>query len=432
MSAVRPSIKGAIDSGASTHCLPYSYQGGAHHDVHSSNSVGVVCANNSIIKSSATDLLDLKQLTMKSRISNKFHEIQMPLISVKRLCDSDLEVHFKAKQVTVTDQLGTTTVLAGALDPKTELYMIHLHDQPSPVNSVALPGGDTSSTQQNKQSRCAYTIKTVPALINFYHISLGAPPISTWIKAINLGWFTSWPALTADRVREHCSKKPETAMGHQHTIRQGINPTTTSKPTRPTTTRSATHPISAHIVNDINNLVAMDLPGRYPVTSRTGNKYMFLLLDHNTNYINVVPIPSRKSSELVKAFETCYKELTEAGFKDKLLRLDNEVSKDLIAAIQDQELDYQIVSPGNHRTNPAERAIRDFKAHFISTRACWDKNYPANAGEKVIPHVLHTLNMLRPSNINPMVSAHTMLKGHHDFNSHPIAPAGCKVVIHDR
>jgi len=25
-----------------------------------------------------------------------------------------------------------------------------------------------------------------------------------------------------------------------------------------------------------------------------------------------------------------------------------------------------------------------------------------------------------------------MVKGHHDFNSHPIAPAGCKVIIHDR
>ena len=100
-------------------------------------------------------------------------------------------------------------------------------------------------------------------------------------------------------------------------------------------TRSSTHPISVHVVNDINNLVALDLPGRYPITSRSGNKYMFLLLDHDTNYINVVPISSRKSSELVKAFETCYKELTDAGFEGKLLRLDNEVSRDLIAAIQD-------------------------------------------------------------------------------------------------
>ena len=80
VTTVGPSIRGAIDSGASTHCLPYSYQGGAHQDVKPSNSVDVICANNSIIKSAATDILDFKQLPLKSRTSNKFHEIQMPLI----------------------------------------------------------------------------------------------------------------------------------------------------------------------------------------------------------------------------------------------------------------------------------------------------------------------------------------------------------------
>ena len=87
-------------------------------------------------------MLDLKQLPPESRASDKFHEIQVPLISVKRLCDLDLEVHFRNKQVTVTDHLGTT-VLAGALDPKTELYMVQLHDaNPSSV-SISLPGGGT-------------------------------------------------------------------------------------------------------------------------------------------------------------------------------------------------------------------------------------------------------------------------------------------------
>ena len=58
VTTVGPSIRGAIDSGASTHCLPYSYQGGAHQDVKPSNSVDVICANNSIIKSAAIDLRD--------------------------------------------------------------------------------------------------------------------------------------------------------------------------------------------------------------------------------------------------------------------------------------------------------------------------------------------------------------------------------------
>ena len=62
MATRSPGIRGAKDSGATTHCLPYSYQGGAHQDVHPTNSIGVICANNSIINSLARDMLDLKQL----------------------------------------------------------------------------------------------------------------------------------------------------------------------------------------------------------------------------------------------------------------------------------------------------------------------------------------------------------------------------------
>ena len=40
--------------------------------------------------------------------------------------------------------------------------------------------------------------------------------------------------------------------------------------------------------------------------------------------------------------------------------------------------------------------------------------------------------MLRPSQLNPQLSAYTLLHGHHNFMSQPLAPAGYQVVIHDR
>ena len=39
--------------------------------------------------------------------------------------------------------------------------------------------------------------------------------------------------------------------------------------------------------------------------------------------------------------------------------------------------------------------------------------------------------MLRPSKLNPLVSAYTTLRGHFNYMSTPIAPAGCKVLAHD-
>jgi hypothetical protein len=184
--------------------------------------------------------------------------------------------------------------------------------------------------------------------------------------------------------------------------------------------------------SELQNLIATDLPGRYPITSAKGHKYIFLMYDNDSGYINAIPIKSRKSDELVKAYQTCYNTLKNRGLIARLMRIDNEVSKTLIEAIEKDNLKLQIASPGDHRLNPAERAIQSFKAHFISTRSGTNNNFPKNRWDLLIPMVVLTMNMLRPSKINPAISAHTQVMGVFDFNKTPIAPAGCKVIVHDR
>ena len=66
---------------------------------------------------------------------------------------------------------------------------------------------------------------------------------------------------------------------------------------------------------------------------------------------------SRKSTDITKAYQACYRRLTKKGFTAELIRLDNEVSIELIKAIKADKLDYQIVPPNDHRTNPTEGAI---------------------------------------------------------------------------
>jgi hypothetical protein len=73
----------------------------------------------------------------------------------------------------------------------------------------------------------------------------------------------------------------------------------------------------------LKNLIATNLPGRYPVTSRKGNKYMFVLYNYDSNLIIAEPIKSRNASDLVNGFDTCYKALTKNGFKARKIRLPN-------------------------------------------------------------------------------------------------------------
>jgi hypothetical protein len=93
---------------------------------------------------------------------------------------------------------------------------------------------------------------------------------------------------------------------------------------------------------------------------------------------------------------------------------------------------YQIASPGDHRLNHAERAIQTFKNHFIVILYGTDSGFPAKQWDRLIKQAVMTLNMCRPSQINPKLSAYQQVWGNFDFNKTPLAPPGCKVVVHER
>ena len=65
-----------------------------------------------------------------------------------------------------------------------------------------------------------------------------------------------------------------------------------------------------------------------------GHKYIYLMYDFDSNYIQGLQIKSRKTENIIEAFETCVSVLIKAGFTPRVLRLDNEISKTLIEAIE--------------------------------------------------------------------------------------------------
>ena len=60
----------------------------------------------------------------------------------------------------------------------------------------------------------------------------------------------------------------------------------------------------------LKELLATDLPGRYPITSARGHKYLFVMYDYDANYIHATPIKSQKSEELIPGFKDSYEVLT--------------------------------------------------------------------------------------------------------------------------
>ena len=92
------------------------------------------------------------------------------------------------------------------------------------------------------------------------------------------------------------------------------------------------------------------------------------------------------------------------GLKLKLQKLDNKALQLLTDVIEDENIDYQLVPPHMHRQNLAERAIQNFKSHFIAMLCRCDPTFPLHLWCCLLPQAELTLNLLQTSRLNPYLS----------------------------
>ncbi len=96
----------------------------------------------------------------------------------------------------------------------------------------------------------------------------------------------------------------------------------------------------------------------------------------DANYIFVEPMRSRSKEEMIRAYKKIINRMKAAGLGIRKHTLDNEALDTFKQYIHQQQIQFELVPPGNHRRNKAERAIQTFKAHFISILAGVDDKFP--------------------------------------------------------
>jgi hypothetical protein len=79
-------------------------------------------------------------------------------------------------------------------------------------------------------------------------------------------------------------------------------------------------------------------------------------------------------------------------------------------------VDFQLVPPYNHQQNAAKRAIGIRKDHFVAGLASLNPDFPMHLWCRLIHQCTQTLNLMRPSRINPRLSAKAQLNGAFDYN----------------
>jgi hypothetical protein len=125
-----------------------------------------------------------------------------------------------------------------------------------------------------------------------------------------------------------------------------------------------------------------------------------------------------------------YQFLVDHGFYPLLQRLDNEAMAKFQRGLHSKQINYQLAPPSMHCCNPAERAIQTFKNHFVATLCTTDPTFLMHQWDALLPQATLTLNLLQSSRLNPQLSAYKHLQGTFYFNRTPLAPPGCKVIIH--
>ena len=257
------------------------------------------------------------------------------------------------------------------------------------------------------------------------------------LRAINAGYLDKLPRLTAKMFTSNYPNSPATAMGHLDQTRQRKRKSKAAKPPlehdqSPEALDDELHYINAaHISVLSTEELASDAAGRFPFVSARG--YQYMLVSVYRGFIFVALMRDRTAGEYVKALRETYAFLSKNGHKPELQTLDNESSSALTTFLKTEaKVKLNLVPPNTHRRNRAERAIRDWKNHFLSLLATIDRDFPMNQWDLLVPQAMLTINILRPCRSNIAISAHEGIYGSkYDFGAHPIHVAGMRIVALD-
>ena len=394
--------------------------------------------------------LDLPSLPLSARRVHIVPALKsVSLLSMGQLCDAGCCVTFDARAVSV--HLDNRLLLTGTRDIATGLWHLGLLANTASHSTSETTSAPISQSPPPVQHSYAALNSATPAeLVAFAHASLFSPALSTLQQALQRGYLPNFMGLTAQALNKYPPQSVAMVKGHLDQTRKNQLSTRRTRPPTPTPLNAAadialntdipfplsdpnnarSHHCFASVVTPTTGQIHSDQTGKFIVASSTGNNYVLVVYDYDSNSILVEPMRNRTGPSILKAYTIIHTRLVAAGLRPQLQRLDNECSDALKTFMRDAAIDYQLVPPKVHRRNAAERAIRTFKNHFIAGLCSVDKNFPLHLWDKLLPQAELTLNLLRGSRINPKLSAHAQMHGHFDSNRTPLAPPGIRVLVH--
>ena len=202
--------------------------------------------------------------------------LQQPLISIPQLCKNDLKVTFDKETATIYSQNGSP-VLTGKFCPIKKLFLLPI----GPSHSQKLPPQQLRQSANNAQISA---LDNKQNLAIWYHWICFSPLVTTWIKAIDAGFLSTWPGLTSKLTTKKFPPSVNTALGH---LRQQYQNTRSTKkieaPIQPPILHKKTN--NAFVSFQPTNTIFSYQTGAFPIISRRGYRYIMFVYIYNINTI---------------------------------------------------------------------------------------------------------------------------------------------------
>jgi hypothetical protein len=123
-----------------------------------------------------------------------------------------------------------------------------------------------------------------------------------------------------ENVRKYLPKSDATSKGHMNQIRQNIRSTQPAVEQPAPETDMVQEDKCNYIYSAVmdTNEIYTDLTGRFPTTSLSGNKYILILYDYDSNSVLSAPMKNRGDKYMVRAFDLLIQSLIIRGLKPHL------------------------------------------------------------------------------------------------------------------
>jgi hypothetical protein len=387
--------------------------------------ITVTVANQETMTSTHTAELPLPALPPEARKVHIFPSLGTNLVGVTPLTQAGCTVTFTGTQCTIKCP-GSEAIKCHATPQG--LWALQIQELSTHTQEMACPTIGNSCTPGD--------------IVAFHHAALFSPALSTLTTALLKGFIPPLPGLTVALLRKYSPNLEATAMGHMDNIKKNVRSTKKVRfqatqedetgvfpPPQADNTRSNMCFLAS---TEPKHIVYSDQTGRLPHPSNTGNNYIMLVYDHDSNAILLRAYKNKTAPVLTATMKEIYTVLSKGGCKPQFHRLDNECPKELQDFLEQSGTSYQLTPPNDHRTNAAERAIRTAKNHLQAGWHSTDEQFPLYLWDRTLEQAELTLNLLRGSRINPCLSAWEQIHGRYDFNKSPIAPPGIKVLAHEK